>query len=58
MLIAVTGYGTPNVDERARRAGFPHFPVEPADPDQIRAILAEYPARLAAPLPPPEPFIS
>ena len=46
LLIAVTGYGTPDVEDRARRAGFRHFRVKPADPFQLDALLREYRDRL------------
>lgn len=42
LLIAVTGYGTPEVEDRARRAGFKHFLVKPADPVRIHALLREH----------------
>jgi DNA-binding response OmpR family regulator len=35
LLIAVTGYGTRDVEDRARRAGFRHFIVKPADPFEL-----------------------
>jgi CheY-like chemotaxis protein len=48
LLIAVTGYGTQEVEDRARRAGFKHFLVKPADPFAVEGLLREYRGRLAA----------
>jgi CheY-like chemotaxis protein len=42
LLIAVTGYGTKDVEERARKAGFQHFLVKPADPFELEGLLREY----------------
>jgi len=42
LLIAVTGYGTKEVEDRARRAGFRHFIVKPADPFELERLLREY----------------
>jgi CheY-like chemotaxis protein len=53
LLIAVTGYGSPEVEDRARRAGFRHFLVKPADPFQLDALLREYRERLAGRVDPP-----
>jgi CheY-like chemotaxis protein len=46
LLIAVTGYGTEQVRDRARKAGFQHFIVKPADPFQLEGLLREYRDRL------------
>ena len=48
LLIAVTGYGSPDVEDRARRAGFRHYLVKPADPLKLDALLRDYRDRLAA----------
>jgi len=53
LLIAVTGYGTKDVEDRARHAGFQHFVVKPADPFQLEGLLREYRNRLAARVEPP-----
>jgi CheY-like chemotaxis protein len=45
LLIAVTGYGTKEVEDRARRAGFGHFIVKPADPFEVERLLREYQGR-------------
>ena len=42
LLIAVTGYGTAEVEAHARRSGFHHFLVKPADPLRINALLREH----------------
>ena len=42
LLIAVTGYGTRDVEDRARRAGFQHFIVKPADPFELERLLREH----------------
>jgi DNA-binding response OmpR family regulator len=47
LLIAVTGYGAPEVEERAMRSGFHHFFVKPADPCEIERLLRDHRARLA-----------
>lgn len=48
LLIAVTGYKGPEVEDRARRAGFKHFLVKPADPHEIERLLRDHQIRLAA----------
>lgn len=48
LLLAVTGYGTAEVEGRARRAGFRHFLVKPADPLQLHHLLRNHRARLSA----------
>ena len=50
LLIAVTGYKGPEVEDRATRAGFKHFLVKPADPFRLDGLLREYRDRLAAPV--------
>jgi CheY-like chemotaxis protein len=40
-LVALTGYGQPGDREEARRAGFDHHLVKPADRQSVDAILAE-----------------
>jgi CheY-like chemotaxis protein len=45
-LVALTGYGQPGDRDEARRAGFDHHLVKPADLRSVDAILAE-PAQLA-----------
>ena len=42
LLIAVTGYGTPEVQERARKAGFLHVLVKPADPFELDRLIAAH----------------
>jgi CheY-like chemotaxis protein len=39
LLIAVTGYGESRDKERGHEAGFGHYLVKPADPDEIARIL-------------------
>jgi PAS domain S-box-containing protein len=40
-LVALTGYGQPDDRDQARRAGFDHHLVKPADLESVDAILAE-----------------
>jgi len=40
-LVALTGYGQPDDRDEARRAGFDHHLVKPADLESVDAILAE-----------------
>lgn len=42
-LVALTGYGQPDDRDEARRAGFDHHLVKPADLESVDAILAEPP---------------
>ena len=42
LLIAVTGYGTPDVRERARQAGFRHVLIKPADPLELDRLIAAH----------------
>lgn len=39
MLVALTGYGTPEARERSRQAGFDHHLIKPVDPDVLREIM-------------------
>lgn len=39
MLVALTGYGTPEARERSRQAGFDHHLIKPIDPDVLREIM-------------------
>jgi two-component system, sensor histidine kinase len=48
LLIAVTGYGTAEVEERARKAGFTHFLRKPADPLELHRLLSQHRTRLGA----------
>lgn len=48
LLIAVTGYGTRDVEDRARQAGFRHILVKPADPFEVEKLLREHRAKLMA----------
>ncbi len=41
LLVAVTGYGTPEDVARAREARFDRHITKPADPEQVRRLLAE-----------------
>jgi signal transduction histidine kinase/ActR/RegA family two-component response regulator len=38
-LVAVTGYGEPRDRERGRHAGFQHYLVKPADPEELARLL-------------------
>ncbi len=40
-LIALTGWGQAEHQQRARDAGFDHHLIKPADPDTLQALLAE-----------------
>jgi CheY-like chemotaxis protein len=40
-LVALTGYGQPDDRDEARRAGFDHHLVKPADWASVGAILAD-----------------
>jgi CheY-like chemotaxis protein len=46
-LVALTGYGQPEDRDEARRAGFDHHLVKPADWQSVEAILAEAGVRAA-----------
>jgi DNA-binding response OmpR family regulator len=39
LLIAVTGYGDDAAQELALRAGFNHYLVKPADPEEIESLI-------------------
>jgi len=39
MLVALTGYGTPDARERSRQAGFDHHLIKPVDPEALEEIL-------------------
>lgn len=41
MLVALTGYGTPEARERSRAAGFDHHLIKPIDPDVLRDLMVE-----------------
>jgi CheY-like chemotaxis protein len=47
MLVALTGYGTPEARERSRQAGFDHHLIKPVDPDTLRELMR--PAEMAVP---------
>lgn len=39
LLVALTGYGTPEARERSRAAGFDHHLIKPIDPDALRDLM-------------------
>ena len=39
MLVALTGYGTPEARERSRQAGFDHHLIKPVNADALQEIL-------------------
>ena len=41
LLVAVTGWGTPEDVKRSHAAGFDHHFTKPADPERLRALLLE-----------------
>jgi PAS domain S-box-containing protein len=41
LLVALTGYGTPEARERSRAAGFDHHLIKPIDPDVLRDLMME-----------------
>jgi signal transduction histidine kinase/CheY-like chemotaxis protein len=41
MLVALTGYGTPEARERSRAAGFDHHLIKPIDPEVLRDLMVE-----------------
>ncbi|MDB6043221.1 MAG: hypothetical protein JWM63_1772 [Gammaproteobacteria bacterium] len=47
LLVALTGYGTPEARERSRQAGFDHHLIKPVDPDTLRELMQ--PAEMAVP---------
>jgi signal transduction histidine kinase/ActR/RegA family two-component response regulator len=40
LLVALTGYGTPDALERSRRAGFDHHLIKPVNPDALYKLLS------------------
>ncbi|MFY9826888.1 MAG: ATP-binding protein [Thermoanaerobaculia bacterium] len=48
-LIALTGYGRKTDFQRSREAGFDHHIVKPADPQKLRALLAELSNQVRSP---------
>jgi signal transduction histidine kinase/ActR/RegA family two-component response regulator len=40
LLVALTGYGTPDALERSRRAGFDHHLIKPVNPEALNRLLA------------------
>jgi two-component system CheB/CheR fusion protein len=44
-LIALSGWGQDEHQQRARDAGFDHHLIKPADPDKLQALLADLPPR-------------
>jgi two-component system, sensor histidine kinase len=42
LLIAVTAYGDDEAKERAMGAGFDHYLVKPADPEELEAIVRKH----------------
>jgi len=43
MLVALTGYGTPDARERSRQAGFDHHLIKPVNPEALQEILRAEP---------------
>jgi signal transduction histidine kinase/CheY-like chemotaxis protein len=41
VLVALTGYGTPEARERSRAAGFDHHLIKPIDPEALRALMRQ-----------------
>lgn len=39
MLVALTGYGTPEARERSRQAGFDHHLIKPVNPEVLQEIM-------------------
>jgi two-component system, sensor histidine kinase len=39
LLVALTGYGTPEARERSRAAGFDHHLIKPIDPEMLRDLM-------------------
>ena len=39
LLLAITGYGTPEDKRRAEEAGFDHHVIKPPDPDELCRLL-------------------
>ncbi|MGH8198783.1 MAG: response regulator [Steroidobacteraceae bacterium] len=47
VLVALTGYGTPEARERSRAAGFDHHLIKPIDPDVLRTLMGPAPVHAA-----------
>jgi CheY-like chemotaxis protein len=47
LLVALTGYGTPEARERSRQAGFDHHLIKPVNPDTLRELMRPSEAVLA-----------
>jgi two-component system, sensor histidine kinase len=45
LLVALTGYGTPDARERSRAAGFDHHLIKPIDPEVLRELMVSAPER-------------
>ncbi|HTX05334.1 MAG TPA: ATP-binding protein [Steroidobacteraceae bacterium] len=45
LLVALTGYGTPDARERSRAAGFDHHLIKPIDPEVLRELMVSVPER-------------
>jgi CheY-like chemotaxis protein len=43
-LVALTGYGRTEDRERSNAAGFTAHLVKPVDPNELRAVLSQFPA--------------
>jgi CheY-like chemotaxis protein len=43
MLVALTGYGTPEARERSRQAGFDHHLIKPVNADTLEEIMRTHP---------------
>lgn len=43
LLVALTGYGTPEARERSRAAGFDHHLIKPIDPEVLRELMVGSP---------------
>jgi PAS domain S-box-containing protein len=43
LLVALTGYGTPEARERSRAAGFDHHLIKPIDPEVLRELMVGTP---------------
>jgi CheY-like chemotaxis protein len=48
LLVALTGYGSPDDFQLSTEAGFDHHLVKPIDPDQLTRLLSEAPGRVGA----------
>jgi CheY-like chemotaxis protein len=55
LLVALTGYGTPDAVERSRHAGFDHHLIKPVNPEALHKLIANPgQGRLAARKAPPD----